>query len=109
MPELVLTEDDRYRASTQYRLWSFTVPSLSSLRAITNATAAEGVRTAVKNLHLQKAKSNPEFQDGSQLAEIDCLTVDEEQRLVGYYCLKTMLFADFSKFPTHVKVSFSYT
>jgi hypothetical protein len=32
-----------YRASSQYRLWSYTEPSLQSLRATTNAVASERV------------------------------------------------------------------
>ncbi|KAK4692297.1 cyclin H, partial [Lecanoromycetidae sp. Uapishka_2] len=44
-----ITEDDIYRASTQYRLWSYTQASLASLRATTNAGAAEGVRAAIKS------------------------------------------------------------
>ena len=102
MPEL--TEDDQYRTSTQFRLWSFTRESLTSLRSTTNATAAEGVRAAIKNLRSQKAKSKPHSQQDGAPADVDCLTVEEEQKLVGYYSLKTMQFADFSNFPTGVKV-----
>ena len=36
--------------------------------------------------------------------EVDCLTVEEELKLVGFYCVKTMQFADFCEFPTNVKV-----
>ena len=96
-----LTEDDLYRASTQYRLWSFTSESLTSLRSTTNATAADGVRAAIHNLHSQKADSS---NGGPTPAEVDCLTVEEEQKLVGYYCFKMMGIADSSKFPTNVKV-----
>ena len=97
-----LTEDDIYRSSTQYRLWSFTTDSLTSLRATTNATATEGVRAAIQNLRSQKTDGQPEA------VEVDCLTVDEEQRLVEYYCLKTMQFADFSHLSTNVKVHYSF-
>lgn len=110
MPDI--TEDDIYRSSTQYRLWSFTKESLASLRSTTNATAAEGVRTAIGSLHAQKKKDatgNREDHDTkSQLSsapKVDCLTVDEEQALVGYYCLKAMQFADFYPLPTNVKVT----
>lgn len=104
-----MTEDEIYRASTQYRLWSFTPPALASLRSTTNALAAEGVKAAI-----QSKRAEAEGQNNGQVVElaektpaIDCLTVEEEQRLVGYYCLKTMEFAGFCEFPTNVMVNHS--
>lgn len=74
------------------------------MRSTTNETAAEGVRVALKKLPPQKTQAHPGVQDGSAIVEVDCLTVEEEQRLVGYYCLKAMQFADFCKLPANVKV-----
>lgn len=107
-----LTEDDIYRTSTQYRLWSFTRDSLASLRDTTNALAADGVRAAIESLHAENAAADDAAKDGSSTSltsdkphqEVDCLTVEEEQRLVGFYCVKAMEFADFCEFPTNVKV-----
>ena len=108
----VLTEDDIYRTSTQYRLWSFTRDSLSSLRSTTNQSAADGVRAALKSIHSQQTAGESEGQSShdeatrptSYLKEVDCLSVEEELKLVGFYCVKTMQFADFCEFPTNVKV-----
>ena len=101
-----MTEDDIYRTSTQYRLWSFTKESLASLRSTTNASAADGVRAAIKSQHatqeIEKDGDHDNVPDPSK--EVDCLTVEEEQRLVGFYCVKAMQFADFCEFPTNVKV-----
>lgn len=104
-----MNEDDIYRTSTQYRLWSFTRESLASLRSTTNATAADGVRAAIQNQRTGQAGStttkegsNGESPDVTK--EVDCLTVEEEQRLVGFYCVQAMRFADFCEFPTNVKV-----
>ena len=110
MPEI--TEDDIYRASSQFRLWSFTEESLASLRNTTNAAAADAVRTAILNLHAQRdtKRSNKETGEDGQgdiqrhPKEVDCLTVEEEQKLLGYYCLQTMRFADFINLPSSVKV-----
>ena len=96
-----LTEDDLYRSSTQYRLWSFTRESLASLRSTTNATAAAGVKAAIKNRNSQEASAH---HNGSTQAEVECLTVEEETKLVEYYCLQTMQLADFSNLSTNVKV-----
>ena len=110
MPEL--GEDDVYRASTQFRLWSYTRGALASLRATTNATAADGVRYAIKSLHSSRpdpadidSRSNGKVPTKTNVPkEVDCLTVEEEQKLVGFYCVKTMQFADFCEFPTNLKV-----
>ena len=102
-----LTEDDIYRSSTQYRLWSFTRESLTSLRSATNASAADGVRAAIQTQHsarVDTAKDEHSDSVADSAKEVDCLTVEEEQKLVGFYCLKAMQFADFCEFPTNVKV-----
>ena len=110
----LMTEDDIYRTSTQYRLWSFTPESLASLRSVTNASAADGVRAAIQSQHTSRAGldtaregTNDNISDSAK--EVDCLTVEEEQRLVGFYCVKAMQFADFCEFPTNVKVTKSHT
>lgn len=116
-----MTEDEIYRTSTQYRLWSFTPKSLQSLRSTTNSLAAKGVLTAIctaadsgkavakadpkeANSDGVKSSLSPLVQASQALQEVDCLTVEEEQKLVGFYCIKAMEFADFCDFPTNVKV-----
>lgn len=100
-----MTEDDFYRTSTQYRLWSFTPESLASLRATTNATAAEGVKAAFQSLKADTEHQDPSH-DGyaASAPQVDCLTIEEEQRIVSYYCLQTLNFVDFCEYPTNVKV-----
>lgn len=119
-----MTEDEIYRTSTQYRLWSFTPKSLHSLRSTTNSLAAKGVLTAIctaadsgkavakadpkeANSNGVKSSPTPLVQAPQALQEVDCLTVEEEQKLVGFYCIKAMEFADFCDFPTNVKVNSS--
>lgn len=105
-----MTEDDIYRSSTQYRLWSFTPESLSAQRLHTNALAAEGVRAAIRSLSLARAVANTQADDSRKelLANhseaVDCLSVEEEQKLMGYYCIQAIKLADFCDFPTNVKV-----
>jgi cyclin H len=96
-----MTEDAAYRASTQYKLWSFTPAQLSTFRASTNSLAASRVRAAIKRAR-EAQKLNGE--DVGEEKEVDCLTVSEEEKLVGYYCGKTMELADLFEFPTNVKV-----
>lgn len=105
-----MTEDEIYRTSTQYRMWSFTPESLASLRSTTNALAADGVKAAVKSKRAEVEQGSDDGRPRTPAAafEVDCLTVEEEQRLVGYYCLQTMDFAAFCEFPTNVMVISSH-
>lgn len=118
-----MNEDEIYRTSTQYRLWSFTSEALTSLRSTTNALAADRVRAAItraqeartidgttsstgtsegeKDGTNRKAGNGDGPKKGSQ---VECLTIEEEQKLVGFYCVKAMELADFCNFPTNVKV-----
>ncbi|KAI9790579.1 MAG: hypothetical protein M1835_000911 [Candelina submexicana] len=104
-----MTEDDAYRASTQYRFWSFTTPALISLRSSTNALAADRVRAALKRAREARVSNAPTPDaDGSVTnntteaeKDIDCLTVDEEQKLLRFYCAKIIE----HDFPTNVKAT----
>ena len=109
----VMTEDDIYRTSTQYRLWSFTPNALASLRSTTNSLAADRVRAAIKRLRQSQTSSTDapaahgQSGEAKQVQEqnvVECLSVEEEKMLVGYYCSKAMELADFCDFPTNVKV-----
>lgn len=99
-----MTEDDLYRTSTQYRLWSFTADTLVSLRTSTNAVAAERVRAAIQRAREAAASKNGSEAARTPSGEIDCLTVEEEQKLVAFYCVQAMKLADFCSLPTNVKV-----
>jgi len=112
-----MIEDDIYRSSSQYRLWSYTEASLQSLRATTNAVASERVRVALRRsreTHQSAASSAPGTpQPGSDVdgrnqddKEIDCLTPEEELVLVRYYCEKTLELGETYKppMPTMVRV-----
>ncbi len=99
-----MSEDDIYRASTQYRLWSFTPETLASLRASTNAVATDRVRAAIKRVREKQDGSASNGSSTEKEKEIECLTVEEEQKLVGFYCVRAMGLADFCSFPTNVKV-----
>lgn len=86
-----MIEDDDYRSSSQYRLWSFTAEQLRERREETNQLAAEKVRQA----YSQARESNLNGHDGtstpgssSPASVIDTLTVDEELRIVQWGCEK---------------------
>jgi cyclin H len=107
-----MSEDERYRTSTQYRLWSYTPESLLALRSTTNQIAAERVREAVRRAREARTISSSETSEAENgrsksaipEGEVDCLTVEEELRLVAHYCRQTIQMGDHLKVPTDVKV-----
>jgi cyclin H len=107
-----MTEDERYRTSTQYRLWSYTSQSLHATRSTTNQIAAERVREAVRRVREARipfSADTIEAENGQPagivpVEELECLTVEEELKLVAFFCRQTMQLADHLKVPTDVKV-----
>jgi cyclin H len=112
-----MIEDDIYRASSQYRLWSYTETSLQTLRATTNAVASERVRAALRRsreTHQSIASSavgTPRSETSTEskikdVKDIECLTPEEELVLVRYYCEKTLELGETYKppMPTMVRV-----
>lgn len=109
----MLTEDERYRSSSQYRLWSYTPSSLHALRTTTNKNAADRVREAVRRAREARAVSSAEPSDVERSrsvsavpeGEVDCLTAEEEVKLLVFYCRQTAQLGDHLKFTTDVKVA----
>jgi cyclin H len=101
-----MIEDDIYRSSTQFRLWSFTRDSLQSLRANTNALAVERIRATQRRVReavrsttpstVEASTPNPSDAEGGgkpdviARKDVVCLTPEEELEFVGYYCEQTL-------------------
>jgi cyclin H len=115
-----MNEDDRYRTSSQYRYWSYTPASLAALRATTNQLAAERVRAAVARVRASRAASASASGETSEVdqfgtpgsnaavipeGEVDCLTPEEELKLVKFYCRQTIQLGDHLNLPSTVKVN----
>ncbi|GFF22162.1 ubiquitin-conjugating enzyme E2 1 [Aspergillus udagawae] len=111
-------EDDIYRTSSQYRLWSFTEASLRSLRENTNAVASQRVRAALRRAREARQSANSSAAGtptagttgdgkGAEEKDIDCLTPEEEKELVRFYCEKAVELADTYKppLPTTVRAT----
>ncbi|KAK8257506.1 cyclin-like protein [Phyllosticta capitalensis] len=98
-----LSEDEIYRSSTQYRLWSFTPEKLQSLRSSTNAAAAERVKANIKRFRDTKAADGNGDRNGADgTDQLDPLTPEEELKLVVMYCKKCIELGNFLKFPSRV-------
>jgi cyclin H len=116
-----MIEDEIYRSSTQFRQWSYTKDSLSSLRSNTNAVARERIQAAQRRAREAHRSGTPstagnstpnrsdvEGRDQSAVeTDIECLTPEEEVEFVRYYCEKTLELGDQYKppLPTMVRVS----
>lgn len=84
-----MDEDEAYRASSQYRLWSFTADQLLERRTETNQFAAEKVRAAFARASAAQhdRESSPEAKATTSKSR-DPLTVEEEQVIVQWGCSK---------------------
>ena len=96
-----MIEDDIYRSSTQYKLWSFTPQRLAELRQETNELASEKVKAAFRRARGVRNGNGNGYTDGSGVedmggrdgdgggeAQIETLTVDEELKIVEWGCGK---------------------
>lgn len=80
-----LSEDDIYRASSQYRLWSYSPEKLAAQRKKTHDLAIERIEA--------QADKSREY-----------LTEEEELSLVQRYCEQIRATNDHFKWPVNVKV-----
>jgi len=90
-----LTEDDFYRSSTQYRLWSFSPAKLASLRSQTYDLARQRVCESIASSGTSNgAVPGPDF-----------LSQEDELRLIQRYCTQVSSTSDHFKFPATVKAT----
>ncbi|GAB7322983.1 hypothetical protein MBLNU13_g05513t1 [Cladosporium sp. NU13] len=103
-PEVrVLTEDDIYRTSSQFRIWSFSPESLAARRAKTHEIAIERIERQ-RNKGASDALGGD--QNGQQGGErLDYLTEHEELRLVQKYCDMIRATNDNLSWPANVKAT----
>jgi cyclin H len=103
-PEVrVLTEDDIYRTSSQFRVWSFSPESLAERRRRTHEIAIERIEDQRKKSNTNGASSNGE-NGTSHEEKVDYLTEEEELRLVQRYCDMIRATNDHLSWPANVKV-----
>ena len=97
-----LSEDDIYRTSTQYRLWSFSPETLATLRKQTHDLAIERGRRYAGQTAVENGAVNGQ-QNGAE--HIEFLSEEEELRLVQRYCDQIRSTSDHFKWPVNVKVT----
>ncbi|EXJ81160.1 hypothetical protein A1O3_07450 [Capronia epimyces CBS 606.96] len=112
-----MIEDDVYRASSQYRYWSYTKESLARIRQNTNDLASERVRAAFHRAHTahpaHSSNSHNAVSAGDADADameidvdvdVETLTVDEELKIVEWGCSKIMEMGEAMnpRIPSHI-------
>lgn len=120
-----MIEDEIYKASTQFRLWSFTKESLQSIRTSTNSVASERLRAAQSRAREAPRSITPSTSGSGNLTpnptdneakieaaltkDVDCLSAKEELIFVRYYCEQALELGDNYKppLPTMVRVGVS--
>ncbi|GAM34938.1 hypothetical protein TCE0_015r02851 [Talaromyces pinophilus] len=116
-----MIEDEIYKTSTQFRIWTYTKESLKSLRANTNAAACERLRAAQNRAREAPRSATPSTSgnltpnpsDGDSKVEaalgkdVDCLSAEEELMFVRYYCEQALELGDNYKpaLPTMVRAT----
>ncbi len=92
-----MIEDDVYRASSQYRYWSYTKESLARIRQNTNELASGRVRAAFRRVQAAKLANNGNEDNSTNGEAVDdmdididvqTLTVHEELKIVEWGCSK---------------------
>lgn len=97
-----LSEDDIYRTSTQFRLWSFSPETLASLRKKTHDIAIERARRYAGQRAPENGATTVVNGDGEH---VDLMTEEEELRLVQRYCDQIRSTSDHLKWPVNVKAT----
>lgn len=82
------TEDERYRQSSQYRLWSYSPSKLRELRQKTNDLAKQQITPRLS------ADPAPDF-----------LTPDEETRLLKYFTIELIRAGQFLELPNEIRAT----
>ena len=105
-----MIEDEIYRSSSQYRLWSYTRESLSRIRQETNDLASQRVRVAFRRARSAQNGSSNAVDVETATAEIETLTVEEELRIVQWGCSKIVDMGEAMnpRIPSHVVVSSTF-
>jgi len=102
-----LTEDDIYRTSSQYRLWSFTTAQLAAQRSKTHALALERAQrySGQPDPQQNDSATNSSPKGNDSLPNPDIPTAEEELRLVQRYCDQIRSTSDVLKWPPTVKAT----
>jgi cyclin H len=106
-----LNEDDLYRSSTQFRNWSFTAAQLANVARIRAQRAQDAIDNDGAGSGVEKENgsgtsgANTPNASGMQTAtEVNCLTAEEEMKIVNEFCERAIALGNHYSFPLNVVV-----
>ncbi|KKA26327.1 hypothetical protein TD95_003513 [Thielaviopsis punctulata] len=85
-----IIDDSRYRASTQFQLWSFSKAKLRDLRTKSNSIAKAHIASRLA---------------GEAEGEIEFLSVDEEEQLLKFFIVELLRAATFCELPAEIRAT----
>ncbi|VEU24067.1 DEKNAAC105111 [Brettanomyces naardenensis] len=99
----MISNDDLYRRSTQYRYWSFTRSKLEDLRILANKKGIDFTKRRLQDL-------DPDLPETKAIKEINIsdypfVTSDEELKIVTYYARKCKDLAKFFHLPSQARAT----
>ncbi|RLV92140.1 Cyclin CCL1 [Spathaspora sp. JA1] len=105
-----ISNDDLYRKSTQFELWSFTPEKLAEIKRKTNEQGRKSAQEKFDQAYSQAKLTNPTvFNSDEELLlpenMINLLTVDEETKYLDFYSNNIIKTCNFFKMPTQVKLT----
>ncbi|CAI1772225.1 hypothetical protein SEUBUCD646_0P03030 [Saccharomyces eubayanus] len=95
-----ISDDDLYRHSSQYRMWSYTKEQLEEKRVDTNSRAVASIEEDL--LKFREAHNLIEEEVKILEAKAFPLTMEEELSLVNFYAKKVQVIAQHLNLPTEV-------
>ncbi|KAI5953004.1 hypothetical protein CANMA_005029 [Candida margitis] len=104
-----VSNDDLYRNSTQYEIWSFTQDELAKAKANANESGVNAARERFEQAYNKAKSEHPDAftKFAQELNEdmISLLTLDEESAYLEFYIQNITTTCNFFKMPTQVRLT----
>jgi len=97
-----ISDDDLYRHSSQYRIWSFTKDNLRERRQQTNQRAIALINEKLGKFIEEKKSTLTEDELQTLRAKASPLSMEEEFQLINFYSKKVQVIAQHLNLPTEV-------
>ncbi|KAK6464832.1 cyclin-like protein [Scheffersomyces coipomensis] len=108
---VTISNDDLYRRSTQFELWSFTQESLDKAKQKANKTGQLLAQERFNQAFNKSKSENPELFERYKDDELNpqtlitLLTYEEESKFIQFYCQNIVQTTDYFRMPTQVKLT----
>ncbi|KAK6457811.1 cyclin-like protein [Scheffersomyces xylosifermentans] len=105
-----ISNDDLYRRSTQFEIWSYTAESLEAAKKKANAAGQIIATKRFNEAFAELKKASPEvFENNKDKLNpeslLNLITFEEESKYLNYYTPNIIQIAKFFKMPTQVKLT----